>query len=264
MVIRSLGEIWRLVAPQLAKAHRVIIVDLRGMGLSEAADDGYDLSNLAEDIHHIVASLGLSRVKVVGHDWGGAVGAVYAMRYRQEVTHLALLESAIAGAGFEALWDFSKPNASFTFIPFLLMGEGDAAADTTAALLAGREHIFMKHAWASFTGDKQAAPFESWSPYVAAMARPGIARSSASYYRQAYVSAGQVRDLLVRKLEIPVLALAGEIGIGAKHERLVRAFANNLAGNVILTGAGHFLAEESPNEVLAAIEPFLRITTETR
>jgi pimeloyl-ACP methyl ester carboxylesterase len=32
-------------APELAKNHRVIIPDLRGMGLSEAAADGYDLSN---------------------------------------------------------------------------------------------------------------------------------------------------------------------------------------------------------------------------
>src|SRR5450432_2718722 len=37
------GEIWRHVAPELAKTHRVIIVDLRGMGLSGIAKDGYDL-----------------------------------------------------------------------------------------------------------------------------------------------------------------------------------------------------------------------------
>jgi len=62
------------------------------MGLSEAAKDGYDLSNLAEDIHQLVLSMGISKVKVVGHDWGGAVGAVYAMRYPNEVTRLAFLE----------------------------------------------------------------------------------------------------------------------------------------------------------------------------
>src|SRR3954470_6135602 len=45
------GEIWRLVAPELAKAHHVIIPDLRGMGLSEAAKNGYDLTTVAEDIH---------------------------------------------------------------------------------------------------------------------------------------------------------------------------------------------------------------------
>ncbi len=251
------GEAWRLVAPELAGSHRVIIPDLRGMGLSEAAKNGYDLSNLAEDIHHLALSMGISKVKVVGHDWGGAVGAVYAMRYPNEVTHLAFLESALAGAGFETLWSFSKPNEVFTFIPFLLMGESDSAKDTTAVLLEGRESIYLHHLWATFTGDKQEAPFTDWSPYVAAMARPGIAVSSSSYYRSAYVSADQVRALVAKKLEIPVLAIAGEKGIGTNHESLARAFASNLAGNIIVPGAGHFVAEERPKEVAAALKTFL-------
>ena len=251
------GEVWRLIAPRLAKSHRVIIPDLRGMGLSEPARDGYDLSSLAEDLHELVASMGLSRVKVVGHDWGGAVGAVYAMRYPDEATHLAFLESALAGAGFEALWNFSKRNPVFTFIPFLMMGENEDDGDITEALLAGRESIFLRHLWATFTGDKQAAPFDSWSLYVESMARPGIARSSSSFYRQVYTSAEQVRGLLSRKLEIPVLAIAGEFGIGANHEALTRAFANNMVANVIVAGAGHFLAEERPDEVFAALHPFL-------
>jgi alpha-beta hydrolase superfamily lysophospholipase len=102
------GEVWRFVAPELAKTHHIIIPDLRGMGLSEAAADGYDLGNVAEDIHQLVLSMGISKVKVVGHDWGAAVGAVYAMRYQNEVTRLAFLESALAGAGFEDLWNFQQ------------------------------------------------------------------------------------------------------------------------------------------------------------
>ena len=60
------GDAWRSVAPQLAKSHRVIIPDLRGMGLSEAAKDGYDLSNLAEDIHQLVLSMGISKSRLWG------------------------------------------------------------------------------------------------------------------------------------------------------------------------------------------------------
>lgn len=253
------GEAWRFLAPEIAKSHRVVIPDLRGMGLSEATKTGYDLSNIAEDLHQLVLSLNLSRIKVVGHDWGAAAGAVYALRYRDEVTHLAFLESALAGAGFETLWNFSKPNGVFAFIPFVLMGESDSEVDTTAALLEGRESIFLHHLWATFTADKTAAPFESWSVYVDAMARPGIAVSSSSYYRAAYVSADQVRALVREKLAIPVLAIAGKEGIGANHEALVRAFSNNLASNIIVPGAGHFLAEERPAEIASALAKFLAI-----
>jgi pimeloyl-ACP methyl ester carboxylesterase/heme-degrading monooxygenase HmoA len=251
------GEVWRYVAPEIARSHRVVIPDLRGMGLSEAAPDGYDLSNLAEDMHQLVLSLGISSIKVVAHDWGGAVGAVYAMRYRDEVTRLAFIESALAGAGFETLWSFSNLNAAFTFIPFLLMGEGDAEVDTTSALLQGRESIFLHHLWATFTADKTAAPFEGWLPYVEAMARPGIAVTSSSYYRAAYKSAEQVRALITKKLAIPVLAIAGKEGIGANHEALVRAFSSNLVDNILFAGAGHFVAEERPSELSAALQKFL-------
>ena len=251
------GEVWRAVAPELAKTHRVIIPDLRGMGLSEAAPDGYDLANVTEDIHQLVASLGISRIKLVGHDWGAAVGAVYAMRYRSEVTRFIFLESALPGGGFETLWNFSKPNDVFTFIPFLLMGESDAAGDTTAALLQGRESIYHHHLWATFTGDKEAAPFEGWAPYVRAMARPGVAKSSSSYYRSVYRSADEVRSLVAHKLDIPVWSIAGEKGIGASQDALVRAFAGNLRESIIVPGAGHFLAEERPKETTAAIKRFL-------
>lgn len=251
------GEAWRFVAPELAKSHHIIIPDLRGMGLSEAASTGFDLANLAEDIHHLILSLNISKIKVVGHDWGGAVGAVYALRYREEVTHLAFIESALAGAGFETLWNFSRPNGVFAFIPFLLMGEGNAEYDTTSALLEGRESIFLRHLWSTFTGDRKAAPFKGWSPYVEAMARPGIATTSSSYYRAAYASADQVRALVERKLDIPVLAVAGEKGIGANHEGLARAFSSNIVDNIIVPGAGHFVPEERPAELTLAVKKFL-------
>jgi pimeloyl-ACP methyl ester carboxylesterase len=89
------------------------------------------------------------------------------------------------------------------------------------------------------------------------MARPGIAASSSSYYRSAYKSADQVRELVKEKLAIPVLAIAGKEGIGANHEALVRAFSSNLVDNILIAGAGHFVAEERPLELTAALRRFL-------
>ena len=251
------GEAWRSVAPDLAKNHTVVVPDLRGMGLSQVVPGGYDLATVAEDLHQLALAMKRKQVKVVGHDWGAAIGAVYALRYRQEVTKLVFIESALAGCGFEALWSFATPNPVFSFIPFLLLGGGNPAVDTTAELLHGREEVFLRHLWTTFTGDKTAAPFEYWTPYVAAMARPGVATSSASYYRSAYETADQVRALIAQKLDIPVLAIAGEKGIGAHQRQLVEAFAQELYDGVILEGGGHFLPEERPRETLAAILPYL-------
>jgi pimeloyl-ACP methyl ester carboxylesterase len=190
------------------------------------------------------------------NNWGAAVGAVYALRFGDSVDRLAFLESSLAGAGFEQLWNFSTRNAALSFVPFLLMGEIDSPGDSTADLITGRETIYLEHLWATFTVDKAAAPFAAWAPYVSAMARPGVATSSSKYYREAYRSAEQVQRLVARKLELPVLAISGEKALGSNQEQLVRAFALNVEV-LIVSGAGHFLAEERPDEIGAALRGFL-------
>src|SRR5882757_8080019 len=199
------GECWRSVAPQLALGgRRVVIPDLRGMGLSGITQDGYELPELAEDVHQIVGHLGMAEVDVVGHDWGGAVAAVYALRYRTEVRRLAFIESAVGGAGFEDVWSFTRPNPAMTFIPLLLSGE------LTEQLITGREEIYLRHLWDTFTANKDRVPFDSWAPYLAALKRPGLIRSGANYYRAVYAAANEVRRLIgTGKLTIPVLSVAG-------------------------------------------------------
>jgi pimeloyl-ACP methyl ester carboxylesterase len=243
------GYIWRDVAPKLAKDFRVVVPDLRGMGESEITLGGYTLSSLAEDIHQLVQHVGLGRVMVAGHDWGGAVAYVYAARYPQEVSRLAFLESAVAGAGFEDLWDFRKPNPAFTFIPLLL------APGLAEELIGGREQLFLHYLWSLFTCDKQAAPFEKWKPYVSAARRRGAISAGAEYYRSAYASAEEVRRLNVKPLTIEVLAISGEKSIGGAQEALVRRWATNVT-SLVFAGAGHFLPEERPAEVTDALGRF--------
>jgi pimeloyl-ACP methyl ester carboxylesterase len=246
------GEIWRLVAPELAKTHRVIIPDLRGFGLSSIVEDGYELSNVAEDIHQLVLALGHDQVDVVAHDWGGAVGAIYALRYRDEVRRLAFIESAVAGAGFEDVWNFSQPNPNMTFIPFLLSGQ------LTEDLMEGREEVFLEHLWTVFTANKTAVPFESWQPYVDAMKRPGLIQSSASYYRSVYAQVDATRALIGEgKLTIPVLSIAGAASFGDYQIGFVEAFADNIVKHVTVDGAGHFVAEEQPEALINELRPFL-------
>ncbi len=243
------GYVWRDVAPGLAKSFRVVVPDLRGMGESGITPGGYTLGNLAEDIHQLVQHLGLGRVMVAGHDWGGAVGYVYAARYPQEVSRLAFLESAVAGAGFKELWDFRNPNPKFTFIPLLL------TPGLAEKLIGGREQVFLHYLWSLFTGDKQAAPFDRWKPYVTAARRPGAITAGAEYYRSAYASAEEVHELNKTPLGIDVLAMSGEKSIGTHQEALVRRWATNVT-SVVLAGAGHFLPEERPVEVTDALRRF--------
>jgi pimeloyl-ACP methyl ester carboxylesterase len=71
---------WRHLMPALADRHRVLAMDLRGFGWSDAPRRGYEKENLASDVLAVLDQLGVERVKLVGHDWGGWVGFLLCLR----------------------------------------------------------------------------------------------------------------------------------------------------------------------------------------
>lgn len=71
--LASSYTIWDLVAPRLAARFRVVALDQRGHGRSDKPDGAFDLSTYAGDLRAFVAALGLGRVLLVGHSWGGNV-----------------------------------------------------------------------------------------------------------------------------------------------------------------------------------------------
>src|SRR5882762_6302115 len=69
------------IMPELAKQHRVIAVDLRGMGGSAKPGLGYDKKNMAKDIHELTQALGCKQVNIAGHDIGAMVAYSFAANY---------------------------------------------------------------------------------------------------------------------------------------------------------------------------------------
>lgn len=71
---------WRHLLPALADRHRVLALDLRGFGWSDAPSDGYEKEALADDVLAVLDELGIERVKLVGHDWGGWIGFLLCLK----------------------------------------------------------------------------------------------------------------------------------------------------------------------------------------
>src|SRR3954447_1156725 len=65
---------WRHLVPALSERYRMVMPDLRGLGWTEATRRGYEKEQLARDVVALMDELGLERVRLVGHDWGGYVG----------------------------------------------------------------------------------------------------------------------------------------------------------------------------------------------
>jgi non-heme chloroperoxidase len=75
--------------------YRVVGVDFRGFGASDAASCGYDYNQMARDVFNVVKNLGLSRISLAGFSMGGAVALRYMRLFNgHQVKKLILLAAA--------------------------------------------------------------------------------------------------------------------------------------------------------------------------
>jgi 3-oxoadipate enol-lactonase len=105
-------EIWDVQAAALARDHRVVRLDLRGMGASAAVGGPYLMATLASDVAAVIDAIGAPRVTLVGHSLGGYVALAFARMYAERVERLALVCSRItADDAARAAWRFSRADA---------------------------------------------------------------------------------------------------------------------------------------------------------
>ena len=98
VLVHGFGSDHTTLAPQLERfraAHRVVAVDLRGHGASDAPEGAYGISQHADDLAWLCEQLGLYRPVVVGHSMGGQVALELARRRPDLVAGLALLDAPI-------------------------------------------------------------------------------------------------------------------------------------------------------------------------
>jgi pimeloyl-ACP methyl ester carboxylesterase len=82
--------------------HRVVALDLRGHGGSDAPEQRYTMQALADDVAWMCAQLGVERPVVVGHSLGGLVALELAAGHREQVRAVALVDSVLLPTGDRA------------------------------------------------------------------------------------------------------------------------------------------------------------------
>jgi len=86
---------YRRLATALKDTHRVVAPDHMGCGFSDKPQDyPYTLSTHIENLESLVAGLGLERITLVLHDWGGAIGMGYAVRHPEHIARIVVLNTA--------------------------------------------------------------------------------------------------------------------------------------------------------------------------
>jgi pimeloyl-ACP methyl ester carboxylesterase len=77
------------------RSHRVVSVDLRGHGESDAPDEDYTMASFADDLAYVCTELGLVKPTVVGHSMGGNVALELAARHPTIAGSIVLIDSVV-------------------------------------------------------------------------------------------------------------------------------------------------------------------------
>ena len=241
---------WRRVIRPLSKHFQVIAPDLRGLGDSGRPQEGYDKRTISEDVFKLIHShLGLDRICLVGHDWGGPVAFSYAANHRLAVRRLALLDVTVPGDGKEFLSQGGRRwHHGF-----------HRTLDLPEALIQGKERIYLSWFYRNFAFQPNAIDETAVTEYLRTYTQPGALRAGFSYYRTIPQDIVDNRAALDRegKLTIPVLGLGGDSawGRGTEVVESLNRVAKDVSGGQI-QNCGHFIPEEQPEATADALLQF--------
>lgn len=250
----------------LARHNRLIFIDERGSGRSQKLDDpsGYTVENMVEDVEAVRVGLGLGKISLLGHSYGGALAQAYALKYQKNLTHLILAST----------WSSTKVlNELFVQMKAKMAPELRERIDKMEAEgLFGHGLDYQKN---RYTNDYMVAAWgEGYFPYLY-QNRPDpnydpVAAGNVGWdlYREMWGSHGEfVVDGNLKTVEyterlasiqVPTLILVGD------HDEcdpsLSQAMHAKIVGSkmVILPKAGHMTFVDDTGMFVAAVDGFVK------
>jgi pimeloyl-ACP methyl ester carboxylesterase/quercetin dioxygenase-like cupin family protein len=243
------GDMWAPLAAELARDHTVVAPDLRGMGLSATASDGFSKKNQAEDVAGVMAALHIDRADVVAHDIGNMVAFAFAVAHPQRTARLVVMDAPVPGVG---PWDEILKNPLLWHFRF--------GGPDMERLVAGRERIYLDRFWNEFSADPTHFTEAARRHYATLYARSGRMHAGFRQFAAFDQDAIDNRAALANgRLQMPVLAVGGDHSFGATMAYVMRFAADDVRQSVI-ADSGHWLMEEQPGATVAAIRGFLAAT----
>jgi pimeloyl-ACP methyl ester carboxylesterase len=242
---------WRMVMPVLARDFGVIAVDQPGMGLSDKPADGYDTASLANDLAALMDALGHERFAVYGTDTGMTIAYALAADHPERVERLVVSEAPLPGISpSPPLFLPPALNSRLWHLAF------NQLPKINEQLVTGREEIFFGAEFEASAGTKK-LPDQVVNYYVDTLAAdPEALRGSFELYREFPTMIAQNEQRKNRRLTLPVLAIGGEQSGGHGVAETMKLAADDVQG-VVLTGSGHWVAEQAPEQLLEALTEFL-------
>jgi haloacetate dehalogenase len=254
---------WRSVAPLLAQRFTVVCADLRGYGESGCPPSTpdhapYSKRTMARDAVAVMAKLGFHRFSVAGHDRGARVAYRLALDQPNSIERVAVLDAVpILDA-----WERADARLATAFWPWSLLAQPEPLPER---LLSAAPEAIIDHV----LGGEWGTPPGVFSPEVrAAYLRTLQDRSKVHAICEEYRAAATMdieHDAEDRRrgrsIACPLLVLWSAPGpLGTWYVRdggplaIWQKWARDVRGRELF--AGHFFAEELPEETAAELGAF--------
>lgn len=238
VLLHSIGtgmSLWNGTVPHLMSTFRVLRLDIRGHGASDALEGDYNLAMLADDIVAIMDDAGIDRAAVAGLSLGGMIAMELALRHPSRTSALALI---CTSANMDrALWTERVE----------LVRKGGTAAIVESAI-------------ARFFS----ARFAKAHPEAVETVRRSLIGMASSGYSGA---AAAIRDMnlleRISSLHLPVLVISGRWDVSTPFEGHGGKIATAIAGSETADlDAGHLAPLEVPAQLATTLIRFLQRSPE--
>ena len=252
----------------LARTNRLIFIDERGSGRSSKLEDvhGYTIENMAEDVEAVRVALGLGKVSLLGHSFGGVLAQAYALKYQKNLTHLILASTFSSTIELNKVFVRMKENMS----PELR----DRINKMEAAGLYGNGKIYehgrytteyMIAAWGEgyFPYLYQNRPDPNYDPIASGVMSWDLYREMWGEHGE-FIVDGNLKSVeyteRLATIHVPTLVTVGD------HDEcdpsLSRAMHGKIAGSklVVLPKSGHMTFVAQPAMYAKAVDDFLHST----
>jgi pimeloyl-ACP methyl ester carboxylesterase len=262
----ELAYSWRHQIPVLAReGYRVVAPDMRGFGESSAPAqvEAYDVVSLCGDMTGLLDALGEEAAVFVGHDWGASVVWSLAVLEPERVRAVAGLSVPFVprapaapipimrrhlGEDFYIVW-FQEPG----------LADEELARDVRRTLTTSRQ---WTAAWAQEDGSVPKLPpwlsEDELAVYVRAFERTGFS-GGLNWYRNIDRNWELTEPVAGRHVVQPAFFLTGELDPVRKFmpAGAMRGWVDDLRGEIVVPDAGHWVQQQAPHAVNAALLEFL-------
>ncbi|MGQ0671444.1 MAG: alpha/beta fold hydrolase [Hyphomicrobium sp.] len=236
---------WRHIAPDLARTHRVIALDLKGFGRSDKPlDDAYGAVDQAHLVAAFVRKRGLDGVTLVGHSFGGAVALRTAMLLREDpgrMASLVLIDAPALPGSLPRSYDF-----------VLVPGVPEAL------LLPLPPRLIARQLLEASRGSRRGITEEDIEGYAAPYSEFSAKRAFLATARALVGDTDISVEAAARTLALPTLLVwcrSDDIVPLAAGRRLARMLPN--ATLKTLRGCNHLPQDQRPGALMAILRPFI-------